>query len=642
MEKISRGLPILGCHLKEKGANFGIFSDSAESMLLNIYEKHQDLEPIVSVWLTSDDQRTGNIFHVFIEEIKAGMAYEWKVFKNKKMSIALIDPYAYSVREISKGKNIYRNIVVALEPYTHRKPCIPWEDTVIYEMHVGAFTKHPSSNVQHKGTFLGIQEKLGYLKELGITAIELLPIFKWNKYTLEHTHPITGEKMQDIWGYNTIAFFALQEEYSWDQSVAGEIEEFRTLVENIHEQGMEVILDVVYNHTGEGGEYGTLFNFKELGNDTYYKMDKEHYRNCSGTGNTLNTAHIVVKQLILESLKYWVVYMGVDGFRFDLASILGQDENGNGYRESLLKDISQDPILSKVKLISESWDAKGNYDVGKMPYPFVEWSDYFRDTIRKFIRGDVGITPDVLRCMMGEEISHRDGRKTSLNNLHFVTAHDGFTLWDLVSYSEKHNEMNGENNQDGNNTNHSENCGIEGETEDLEILNLRRRKVRNYMMMLLLSRGIPMILMGDELGRTQKGNNNAYCQDNEILWMDWNRRKAFGNHYEFIREVIKLKNEFKKLIKRTDCHISWHGINYNEPDWSYHSRSLAYHIESKDVSYYIIANNYVESLSFELPYRETGWERVIDTYEEFNRREVFDTSYTINPFSLCVFKSRNA
>ncbi|MEG2775615.1 MAG: alpha-amylase family glycosyl hydrolase [Cellulosilyticaceae bacterium] len=642
MVKISRGLPILGCHLKADGANFGIFSDRAESMLLNIYEKHQDLEPIISVWLTEDDQRTGDIFHVFIEGIKAGMAYEWKVFKNKKMSIALIDPYAYSVREISKGKNIYRNIVVALEPYTHRKPCIQWEDTIIYEMHVSAFTKHPSSNVQHKGTFLGIQEKLGYLKELGITTIELLPIFKWNKYTLKHTHPITGEKMQDVWGYNTIAFFALQDEYSWDQSVLGEIKEFRTLVENIHEQGMEVILDVVYNHTGEGGEHGSLFNFKELGNDTYYKMDKANYMNCSGTGNTLNTAHIVVKQLILESLRYWVVYMGVDGFRFDLASILGQDENGNWYRESLLKDISEDPILSKVKLISESWDAKGNYDVGKMPYPFVEWSDCFRDTMRKFIRGDMGITQDVVRCMMGEEVTHIDERKTQLNNLHFVTAHDGFTLWDLVSYLEKHNEINGENNQDGNNANHSENCGVEGETENLEILKLRKRKVRNYMLMLILSKGVPMLLMGDELGRTQKGNNNAYCQDNEILWVDWEKGKKFENHYKFMKEIIKLKDELKTLIKRNDSHISWHGINYNEPDWSYHSRSLAYHIESKDVSYYIIANNYVESLSFELPYIESGWERVIDTYEESNRIEVFNTCYTVNSFSLCVFKSRNA
>ncbi|MGL6174760.1 MAG: glycogen debranching enzyme, partial [Cellulosilyticaceae bacterium] len=408
----------------------------------------------------------------------------------------------------------------------------------------------------------------------------------------------------------------------------------------IHELGMEIILDVVYNHTGEGGEGGDIFNFKVLGNEIYYKIEDGKYMNCSGTGNTLDTSNDLVKHLILESLRYWVVYMGVDGFRFDLASILGQNRAGEWMEESILKEMSYDPILSNVKLIAESWDAKGCYDVGKMPYLFREWSDCFRDTMRRFIKGDIGIIEQVALCIAGKEIQFEDTRKTELNAIHFITAHDGFTLWDLVAYNLKHNELNGEDNRDGNDANYSDNCGIEGETDDEEVLKLRKRRVKNYFMLLLLSKGVPMILMGDEMGRTQRGNNNAYCQENEILWVDWHKQDKFEEIRDFVRSLIKIRKEIT-LARRDKTEESWHGVKYKHPDWSYYSRSLAYCITAKDKVYYVAMNNYIEALNFELPPRKEGWTKRIDTYNEIQEEKVIGPTYQVKPYSICLFESNN-
>ena len=561
MYNIKKGIPVLGCVLDEAGANLGIFSDVSRSMILEIYHSCKESIPVFKVTLDRNDYTTGDIFHIYVEDIKAGMNYIWRAVDNEgEISKGLIDPYACALSEMLDEPFGYKSIVTSRRHFETKRPCTPWEKTIIYELHTGSFTKHASSKMQEneRGTYQGIISRIPYLKELGITAVELLPIYKWNSHTIKNKNPFTGEQLQDVWGYNPIAFFALDEKYCIQKEGLEEIEEFKKFVDIMHQNDLEVILDVVYNHTGEGGCAGKTFNFKQLSNKTYYKLDENNeYMNFSGTGNTLNTNHYVVKQMILDSLRYWVTCMGVDGFRFDLASILGQNKSGKWINHSVLRDISEDPILSHVKLISESWDASGSYDVGRMPYPFREWSDYFRDTIRKFVKGDQGLTKSLADCLLGKEIYFANSKKNSLHAIHFITAHDGFTLWDLVSYNEKHNEANGEGNRDGHNANYTYNCGIEGETDDVNINNMRKRRVKNFMCLLFLSKGIPMLLMGDEFCRTQQGNNNAYCQDNDIVWVDWERTEKFEDILTFVKTLIKIRRSLMYFNdKQSDA---WHG-----------------------------------------------------------------------------------
>lgn len=648
MYTTSKGVPDLGYQLDDKGANFGIFSQQASSMVLAIYSLESDKWPIYKTTLKKEFNATGDIFHIYIEGIKERMIYTWQIVDQKgNISHSLIDPYAYCIEQDGEEDIFYKNVIIKKEDPQSPKPNIPWEKTIIYELHIGSFTNHPSSGVapHERGTFRGLIGKLDYLKQLGITTLEILPIFKWNKYTIKNKNPMTGELLQDVWGYNPISFFAVDEKYSVHKTGTGVIKEFKALVEAAHQKGIEIILDVVYNHTGEGGKEGTYSSFKNLALNTYYKLNEQgEYLNCSGTGNTLNTNHVVVKKLILESLKYWVVHMGVDGFRFDLASILGQDQDGRWMAHSLLDDINQHPILSHVKLISESWDAKGSYDVGRMPYHFREWSDNFRDTVRKFMRGDLGLTKSIADCLLGKEIFFSDISKDSSHTLHFITAHDGFTMWDLLSYELKHNLENGEANNDGHNANYGTNCGIEGDTEDLAILNMRRRRVKNYMCLLLLSKGIPMLLMGDEMGRTQKGNNNAFCQDNEIVWLDWKRGEAFRDLFLFTKSLIEMRKKVLEAVEdiKEEASVTWHGICYNKPDWSYYSRSIACHITGKYGGIYMIINSYHEALTFELPPTDLVWLRVIDTNIEeaicFPGVPVEDNKYLAEGYSICVFK----
>lgn len=437
----------------------------------------------------------------------------------------------------------------------------------------------------------------------------------------------------------------MQENYSANKEVLGELKSFKKFISTLHDEGMEVILDVVYNHTGEGSKEGKVFSFKALAPQSYYKFQDEYYRNDAGAGNTFNNMHIMTKKLILDSLRYWVICMGVDGFRLDLASILAQDEAGNWYEGSLVDDIAKDPILSHMKLIAECWDAKGAYDVGRMPYPFVEWSDRYRDTIRRFVRGDQGMTRDVAQCLMGSEIQFKDLRKTKQNTLHYVTAHDGFTLWDLVSYNTKHNRLNGEDNRDGHNANYSYNCGVEGETQNEEILAMRIRRIKNYFTLLMLSQGVPMILMGDEIGRTQKGNNNAYCHDNELTWMNWENVERNKEILNFVKQIIAFRKESHCFMKQYEheLKVTFHGVNYNQPDWSYYSCSLAVQMEVGDEKLYIIINHYVEPLRFELPRTMQGWKLMIDTSrnESFiqSSLKIQESNHKVMPFSICVFKT---
>lgn len=643
MYKISKGSPILGCTIDEKGANFGIYSDVAAKMQLEIYANGPQDACVSKIILERDEHVQEHIFNVRVSGVKEGMGYIWRLIDSAgNISKPLIDPYAYGIDQIESEEGGYYNIVIGYHMNESPRPCVPWKDSIIYEMHVGHFTNHESSGIDdaEKGTFTGLMKKLPYLKSLGITTLELLPIFKWYPYTIKNINPNTGEKLQDEWGYNTIGFFAVDERYSIEKNGYAAYKEFKALVEAAHNLGLEIILDVVYNHTGEGGENGAPSSFKILSPKTYYKFEHNGgYRNCSGTGNTFYTNHPVVKKLILDSLRYWVVCMGVDGFRFDLASILGQDYEGKWMKDSLLQEIASDAILSNVKLITESWDAKGSYDVGRMPYPFREWSDYFRDTMRKFVKGDQGIVKSVADCMLGKEIYFADMQKGGTHTIHFITAHDGFTLRDLCSYNGKHNLENGEENRDGNNANYSYNWGAEGPTIDQNILRRRLVATKNAMCLLLMGKGVPMMLMGDEIGRTQGGNNNAFCQNHEGIWMNWDQLISEAELYTFTKGLIHLRKTLKYFTTQEKYKVTWHGVNYGQPDWSYYSRSIAWHIQGEE-SLYVVANFYHENLRFELPAGK--WERILDSHltikEDLKTVMVTEPNYEVIGYSICIFK----
>ena len=625
-----------GCEWTGRHFKFAIFAHHEDAMVLEVYQEAHSTTPIHKEIIRPSEQE--DKFTTYVEGLSEGMYYVWRIMnEDYSYSPTIMDPYAKGVLYYN-GE--WRNLVTKQDSFNHLKPQIPWNETIIYELHVGHYTKMDKSiPEEERGTFKGLQKKLPYLKQLGVTTLELLPIFKWYPHTLKSKNPYTGALLQDVWGYNTLAFFAIDERFSVKQTSADSLKEFKTFLEAAHKEGIEVLLDVVYNHSGEGGKDGVKIHFKMLAPEIYYKYNEQgEYRNCSGTGNTLNTNHPLVKELIKDSLTYWADEIGVDGFRFDLASILGQDEKGLWLKESLLNEIATDPILSKVKLITEGWDAKGSYDVGRMPAPFCEWSDYFRDTIRKFVKGDQGIVSAVSDCMLGKEIYFTDTRKGKDQTIHFITAHDGFTMWDLVSYNQKHNEANGENNRDGHNANYSYNWGVEGETQDAHIIEARWRAVRNLVSLLLLAKGTPMLLMGDEIGRTQGENNNAFCQDNEIVWVNWEENKQRMAHLNFVQHVIKLRKQLDYFKDDTAYTISWHGIHQKQPDWSYYSRSIACYIEGKE-SLFWVANSYYEPLTFELPTINGKWHCVMNTSSSEIVDEIVESgSYIVQAYSVCLFR----
>lgn len=630
----------LGCQLKHEGATFRIYAKHAFAMVLEVYQGANKQTPIYKQVI----ERTNNsdYFSAFVPYVKVGMYYVWRIMhEDYSYSPAIMDPYA---KGVAYFQGEWRNLVVPKQSFKVAKPQVPWKQSILYELHVGHYTRIDETiPLEERGTFSGLIRKLDYLKQLGVTTLELLPIFKWNAHTLKNRNPYNGGVLEDVWGYNPLAFFAIDERYSIEKTSEASLKEFKMFIEAAHREKIEVILDVVYNHSGEGGDDGVFVHFKYLAPEIYYKYNEQHrFLNCAGTGNTLNTNHPIVKKLIKDSLTYWSNEVGVDGFRFDLASILGQDEKGRWLKESLLNEIAADPILSKVKLITEGWDAKGSYDVGRMPSPFCEWSDYFRDTIRKFVKGDQGIVPAVSDCMMGKEIYFTDHSKGKDQTIHFITAHDGFTMWDLVSYNQKHNEANGENNRDGHNANYSYNWGFEGETDQVAIIEKRYRAMRNLMSLLILSKGIPMLLMGDEFARTQKGNNNAFCQDNELVWVNWNKCNENKKLLEFTKSIINLRKSLDYYKEDGHYDISWHGVNYKQPDWSYYSCSIACFIEGKE-SLFIIANSYYEPLIFELPPTKGKWQCILNTAAEntFKHQLISDTHYEVQAYSVCLFKTVN-
>jgi len=649
VESTGRSSP-LGATVLPGGVNFSVFSRNASSVELLLFNREDEIQPECMITIDPSTNRTDHYWHVFVPDVRPGQLYGYRVdgpfdpasgmrFDASKV---LLDPYGRGVvvpRNYSRdaarleGDNASTAMKsVVVDPHTydwegdtplHR----PASRTIIYEMHVAGFTRHPNSGVSEKtrGTFAGLIEKIPYLQQLGITAVELLPVFQFDALD-------APPGRVNYWGYAPISYFAPHQGYSSSRDPLGPVKEFRDMVKALHRAGIEVILDVVFNHTAEGDHCGPTLSFRGLENSAYYilEQDRSRYANYSGTGNTLNTNHPVVRRMILDSLRYWVEAMHVDGFRFDLASILNRDESGNLMPSPpVLWDIDSDPVLAGTKLIAEAWDAAGLYQVGSfIGDSWREWNGRFRDDIRSFFRGDDGSVGSVADRLLGSPQIYGHKKREAEESVNFVTCHDGFTLNDLVSYNQKHNELNGEDNRDGANDNRSWNCGVEGPTDDPAIEKLRNRQVKNFLTVTLLSLGLPMISMGDEVRRTQQGNNNAYCQDNETSWFDWTLVAKHADVHRFVtiinsRRLLRDLEPAQQSLSLNEILLkankAWHGVKLGQPDWGDSSHSLAIRAEApnKELLFHVILNAYWEPLEFELPRAGDddvdSWYRWIDT-----------------------------
>jgi glycogen operon protein len=636
----------LGVAVVEGGVNFSLFSRSATGVELLFFD-WDDASPSRSIRLDPATNRTYHYWHMFVPKIKPGQLYGYRVegpsepgrglrFDPTKV---LLDPYGRGVvvpktysreaahREGDNAATALKSVVVDAGAYDWEgdKPLRrPASRTIIYEMHVRGFTRHPNSGVRQKnrGTYVGLSEKIPYLRQLGITAVELLPVFQFDAQDCP-----PGKT--NYWGYAPISFFAPHQAYSSRQDPLGPVTEFRDMVKALHRAGIEVILDVVFNHTAEGNQDGPTLCFRGIDNPIYYILEEGggRYANYTGCGNTLNANNPVVRRMIVDSLRYWVEEMHVDGFRFDLASILARDASGHPLpNPPVLWDIESDPALSGTKLFAEAWDAAGLYQVGSfVGDAWREWNGRFRDDVRDFFRGEPGSLGRVADRMVGSPEIYGHKNREAEQSINFVTCHDGFTLNDLVSYNQKHNEANGEDNRDGCNDNRSWNCGVEGPTNDPEVEKLRNRQVKNFLTITMMSLGVPMIVMGDEARRTQLGNNNAYCQDSEISWFDWALVKKHADMHRFVsliseRRLLRdVEHERQRLALATflrQSNRSWHGVRLNQPDWGDDSHSIALNAElqREGLFIHIILNSYWEPLEFELPRTENGvWYRWIDT-----------------------------
>lgn len=648
----------LGAWPVGEAVNFALFSRHASAVELLLYASPDDARHRTSIQLDPACHRTGDIWHVRVQGLGPGQAYAWRVdgpnqpeeglrYNRHKL---LLCPYATAMTGTGRwrfdtalgfdpessrqdlsfsGKDnepwMARCLVTANEfdwqgdrPLRH-----PWAQTVIYETHVRGFTKHPSSGVEHPGTFRGVIEKIPYLQELGITALELLPVHEFNEHELTRIDPLSGERLRNYWGYSTVAFFAPKEGYA--TQAGAQVTEFKQMVRALHAAGIEVILDVVFNHTAEGNELGPTLSFRGIDNPIYYLLegDPRYYRNYSGCGNTLNCNHPVVRDFVLDCLRYWAIEMHVDGFRFDLASVLGRDETGKlAFNPPLLERIAEDPILRDVKLIAEAWDAAGAWQVGNFAgRRWSEWNCHFRDQVRRFWRGDAGMRGDLASRLCGSADLYQASGKQPLNSINFITCHDGFTLNDLVSYERKHNEANGEDNRDGTDANWSANYGIEGETDDAQIEALRLRQLKNLIATLMLSRGVPMLLGGDEFRRSQRGNNNAYCQDNELSWHDWQLMECNSELVRFTREMIALRKRHPVLTTESFYNaddVTWFDADGHTPDWSGSERSLGCMLHGgsvDDADVCLLFNAEPHAIEFHLPEtcNDQAWHLIVNS-----------------------------
>ena len=650
------------------GVNFTVHSHGASSIELLLFHR-EAIEPF-AVLPFPKRYRIGNVYSMIvfklnIEEFEYAYRvdgpYEPEKGKIFDKSKYLLDPYAKAVTGQSRWGDTsprgqhYKARVVRndFDWGDLAAPLIPMEDLIIYELHVRGFTRDASSGVKHPGTFAGLMEKLPYLKSLGVNAIELMPIFEFDE--MQDYREVNGQKLYNYWGYSTVGFFSPNTSYAAETEFNREGTELKKLILACHRQGMEVYLDVVFNHTAEGNERGPFFSFKGFDNNIYYLLTPDgKYYNFSGCGNTLNCNHPIVHQMIMNCLRYWVTTYRVDGFRFDLASILGRNEDGSPMNKPpLLQAMAFDPILGDVKLIAEAWDAGGLYQVGSFPSwnRWAEWNGRYRDDMRRYLKGDEGFAQAAaLRLIGSRDMYDVHGRKDA--SVNFITCHDGFTLWDLFSYNEKHNEANGWDNTDGANDNNSWNCGAEGETEDQEINALRRRMCRNAFALLMCSRGIPMFLAGDEFGNTQFGNNNAYCQDNITSWLDWTLLDRNQEMFRFFQHMIRLRKENRVLRSNLSdgCwghpDVSFYGVNGPQEGFGGHERfvGILYTGGERGVgpkAVYVASNAWWEDLRVRLPELPPSacWYLTADTWEERVSGKLIPTTggFIIRPRSVMVF-----
>lgn len=637
--QIQRGYAApLGCSKKEGGHNFALYSKHGKGVKLCLFKPGQK-DPFLEHALDYKVNKTGLIWHVLIYDLPDQFEYGYRVegefIPEKGMlynsSFLLSDPYAKSLDTTHKWEDESLRLEhfypkgrhFELAPFDwgeDPRPQIPMTDLIIYEMHVRAFTCDKSSKASHPGTFLGIIDKIPHFKKLGVNAIELLPIHEFNECDNMLKNPNANKPLCNFWGYSTLNFFSPMNRYASSPDFGASIIEFKTMVKELHKNGIEVILDVVYNHTAENESLKDRFySFKGIDNPSYYILGKKgEYYNFSGCGNTFNCNHPVAARLILDSLHYWVSEMHVDGFRFDLASILTRDRNGEPLENPpLVQAITEDPIFASTKLIAEPWDAAGLYQVGSFPGKWAEWNGKYRDTVRRFIKGTDWQTEDFARRLCGSDDLYCCDRNPSYS-INFITAHDGYTLRDLVSYQDKHNLDNGEENRDGYNDNASWNCGAEGPTDNPKIIELRKRQMRNYHLALMLSLGTPMVLMGDEYGHTRKGNNNAWSQDNELNWFLWNELEAEKDFFRFHCFV----NHFRKnnpllrrdhFLKNED--IQWHGHIPLKPNWGSHFLAYTLIDAQKHEDLYVAFNASFDTPKITLPPhpKRKKWFVVINT-----------------------------
>ena len=656
----------LGASLQVGGVNFALYSQNAEKVYLLLFDDPHG-EPTDVIQL---EQCTRRVWHAFVEGVGPGQLYGFKVlgpyepkrglrFNPNKL---LIDPYAKALSGPVRNED---NLLLGYDPGSPAKdltmdtrdnsrivpksvvvddafdwqgdapPDIALEKLFVYEVHVKGFTAHPSSGVKHPGTYLGFIEKIEHLKKLGVNAVEFLPI---HEYVVDDF--LVERGLTNYWGYNTIGFFAPHGAYGTGAEAGCQVREFKTLVRELHKAGIEVILDVVYNHTAEGNELGPTLCFKGIDNPTYYVLTggpydpQRYYANPTGCGNAMNLSTPQSIRFVMDSLRYWVEVMHVDGFRFDLASVLGRERDGSfDHSSSFFDAISQDPVLCRTKLIAEPWDL-GTYQVGNFPMDWSEWNGKFRDTLRRFGKGDGGMVCDLGYRLAGSADLYGDDGRSAFNSVNFITCHDGFTLWDLVSHNGKHNEANKEDNRDGANDNNSWNCGVEGETEEPQVNRLRRQLAKNHVCHLLFSLGTPMLLGGDEFLRTQKGNNNAYCQDNDLGWFDWDQVRRNAGFFEFVRKAVDF-NKRHTILHRRKFHLgldgnadgfadlTWFGTELESPRWDdTNLRTLALQLdgaeEASELGDYLIflilnADHEMKRVNIPKPKPGMRWYRVIDT-----------------------------
>lgn len=677
----------LGATPTAEGVNFSLFSGNATSVELLLFKAHDDPQPSQAIVLDPYVNKTFHFWHVHVKGLKSGAHYAYRVdgpndpsagrrFNRNKV---LIDPYARgntnSLWKRADACGPEDNVATSMRSVVIDPSAYDWEgdrpldrpiqDSIIYETHLAGFTKSPTAGVTHPGAFHGLIEKIPYLQELGVTAVELLPIFDFDETDV--LRQVNGQSLKNFWGYSTMGFFAPQSAYCVNPQAGYHLDEFRDLVKALHKAGIEVILDVVFNHTDEGNHLGPVFSFKGIDNPVYYYLtpgDRQFYYDYTGCGNTFNCNHPIVQKLIVESLRYWVREGHVDGFRFDEGSVLSRDENGMPVAHPpVVWQIELDEDLMDSKVIAEAWDAAGLYQIGRFPGDrWSEWNGRYRDDVRRFVRGEPGMVGAVATRIAGSSDLYQAQGEAPANSVNFITCHDGFTMNDLVSYNVKHNDANGEGSRDGINDNLSWNCGIEGVTDDAEIEALRTRQVKNFATILMLSRGVPMILAGDELRRTQRGNNNAYCQDNELSWIDWSLPEKNAGLLRFWKRIIDFRKRHAVVRKnrffggavndRGMPEVAWHGCRLNLPGWSDpEARVLAFTLAgfNGDADLHVMMNMYWDTLDFDVPpLAGRYWYLAVDTAETSPRDiaepgdevQYFGESYPVKGRSIAVLVSR--